>query len=412
MQRILHGRLPVQPSVYIAQVEVQGLRRVSPHLVLDLIDHPVPGHFSVERLQHLIHRIRATELFEQVSYRLGGTPGGERHLVLCVTEKPRHVVRMGLRYDTHSRAGILLNATLRSPTERHMLLLDLEAGTRTVVRAQHLLHLGARIGLHHAAQFMQREETLMDDRDRVVAWRLQNFSLTTSGAYELSPRLLCRIGLEHRYNRVMPTVAAEDVPSMAVYSLRLDGLLWYDSYDRVFFPRRGQHLFYQVGGSRRGWGSAAGRMEQNLDWRVAVPVNEHVTLVSELQFSSRTLTTPGMEEALRPLLETGASLGGPHTPLLETGQFVGLAQHEKTGRHMKAAMVGVQYEFRPGRFAVLRANGGNTFEAWRWDFTEESYEVGGGATFGTTTPLGPAAITIATSTRHVLVVDISLGNLF
>ena len=273
-------RAPATPtSLYISSVEVQGLKRVSPDLVLDLIPHQFPGRITRRALTRMIERIYATQLFERVTPRLASTPRGDDRLVIKVTEKARQVFRVGLRYDTDSHTSVLLNATLRSPKR------------------------------------------------------------------ELERRLS---GLEHRF-----------------------------------------------------------------DWRAAFPVNAHLSLISEWQFSASTALKPGaaVEETL-PLLEAEALLGGAHTPLLETGQFVGLAKHERRGKYVKALMVGAQYEFRPGYFAVLRANVGNTSDVWAWDFRGEGYVAGAGLTLGKVTALGPVQCTIATSNRHALLIEISLGQMF
>ena len=79
---------------------------------------------------------------------------------------------------------------------------------------------------------------------------------------------------------------------------------------------------------------------------------------------------------------------------------------------MKALMVGAQYEFRPGYFAVLRANVGNTSDVWAWDFRGERYVAGAGLTLGKVTALGPVQCTLATSNRHALLIEISLGQMF
>ncbi|NBC17225.1 MAG: hypothetical protein GVY18_07900 [Bacteroidetes bacterium] len=402
----------VSYSYYVASVEVQGLQRVSQHLVLEQFDRRIPGRFSLQTLQRVVDRLRATELFERVTYQLKRTSGGERHLVLRLTENARHLFRAGVRYDSHTHASILLNATLSSPKDRHKVLLDLEAGPRTVVQVQHLLYLGPYIGVHTRVRFRQKRETQKDMRQRVAEWRLRSLSFSTSVAYSLTDQILCRVGIEHRSHWAMSTVASEEMPLINDHSLRVSGMVWYDTYDRALFPRRGQHLFYRYSGSRRGWASQAGRIEQHFDWRVAVPLQSRLSLLGELQFSTSTVLTSEAESVLRPLLETGAVLGGAHGPLLETGQFVGLAQHEQVGRHMRAIMAGIQYEPARNTFAVLRLNVGNTFDAWTWTLDRESYVVGGGVTLGRVTFLGPAVLTVATSTEHTLLVDVSLGSLF
>lgn len=399
-------------SYYIASVEVQGLHHVSQHLVLEQLHRRVPGRFSLQALQRVVDRLRATDLFERVTYQLKRTSGGQRHLVLRLTEKARHVFRAGVRYDSYSHASILLNATLSSARNRHKVLLDLEAGTRTVAQVQHLLYLGPYIGVHNRVRFRQKTETHKDVRQRVAEWRLRSLSLATSVAYSLTNAILCRVGIEHRSHWAKPTVASEQMPFLEDHSLHVSGMVWYDTYDRALFPRRGQHLFYRYSGSRRGWASQAGRIEQHFDWRVAVPLQSRLSLLGELQFSTSTVLTSEAESMLRPLLEMGAVLGGAHGPLLETGQFVGLAQHERVGRHMRAIMAGLQYEPARNTFAMLRLNVGNTFDAWNWTLGRGRYVVGGGLTLGRVSFLGPAVLTVATSTEHTLLVDVSLGSLF
>lgn len=412
---------PTQPAlpekIWVVEVALRGLSEVDREMVSDALPSHLPAEISLREINRAIERVYATHLFEQVTYRLESVPGGKR-LALQLTEKPRRTIGAGFRYDSYSRLSVLLNATYRSARRRYpSLSFDAEIGNRMAFRAQHFRKLGHRVGLRSQASITQLTSTYRDGYDRPAELRFSTAS-ASSFLSRSHRNLLYGIGVEMRHRRIVPTMAPMDLKRSHETQLRFKSLIWYDNLDRAFFPRRGHHLFYESSSYRQYWKSRSSGIEHRFDWRAAAPLDSRLSLVTEVQFYSTTSLgrkdplLPESEKPYVPLLKIGALLGGNDTALLETGRFVGLARNEHSGKHMKALMAGVQTILRPDIYALLRVNVGHTFDRWTWNLGDAPYVFGAGVTVAKITNYGPISVTLGTSNRRPLLLDVNLGITF
>ena len=142
-------KIPRLDSLLIQDFAITGLRDVSRRLVLSELDLLLPIWVTAREIEKAMARIYSSQFFERVTYRLEPQDGGTK-LIIDVVEKNADAFRFGLRYDSSSKAALLLNTTFRNRAEHgSILLFDLRLGDQLQIDSQYFLHLGLgpRFGL-------------------------------------------------------------------------------------------------------------------------------------------------------------------------------------------------------------------------------------------------------------------------
>jgi NTE family protein len=406
----------VPTTLYIADVQVRGLKSVSESVALGAMRSSYPDSTTIPELGREIDRVHATMLFERVDYRVTPTDSGNR-LVLTVREKARKTISVGFRYDTYSRLSTVINVSLRSKKRlQPSFSVGFELGNHIGVDAEYLALDGRRTGVRAKARFTRVKTRRFREPGLPGEMWSNTGLLAVALTRDVYNKAQFSVGLEGLYQHVTPSINLSGVSAVSDAKGRVVAQFWYDNFDRSSFAWRGHNVWYRLSHeSIRKRGAGRG-LEQRFDWRGKIPVTRRTSLLTEVQFVSATsfdrssATNGRQDHPDAAVLAVGASLGGDNTPLLQTGRFVGLAPFELTGKHMKAAMLGYQFEPRSGYVAMFRANVGNTFDKWISALARGPYLVGAGLTVGRTTPVGPVSITLSSSTRHNLLVGIAIGH--
>jgi hypothetical protein len=144
-----------------------------------------------------------------------------------------------------------------------------------------------------------------------------------------------------------------------------------------------------------------------LDWHLRVPLHRTVSLFQTLYLG----TTP-VGDSPAPYLFTVGGMQHPFTWLGHPESFVGFQWQELTGPHVQTLGVGVQWQCYRVVYATARWNIGNAFQDWNTDVAWNAYEHGGGVTVGVNIPNLPVAFTMASSTRHDFLAQLTIGYWF
>ncbi len=161
----------------------------------------------------------------------------------------------------------------------------------------------------------------------------------------------------------------------------------------------------------RNFGSDATFRRHYADLKLALPLHRKLSLQTEVVLGS----TDGNGLPAHYMF----ILGGMDTPvmLLERERtrvsFVGLKSQELFGEHLQSFHIGLQYEFANNAYLVARANAGNTFDDWEWDFFEgDRYESGVGLTLGLDSLFGPFELTAMHGSKHDFSTYLNVGMKF
>ncbi|MDP2807478.1 MAG: patatin-like phospholipase family protein, partial [bacterium] len=134
-------------SIFIYNIEVEGLSQVSRKSVVSELDLKPNSWIQFQKLDMAIDKVYNTQFFERVSYRLEPSQGGVC-LRVKVVEKDHQILGLGLRYDSNTNAEILIGLNFRNLLGHSSLLAaDLRLGDSPELKLSEFIHPGLGPGL-------------------------------------------------------------------------------------------------------------------------------------------------------------------------------------------------------------------------------------------------------------------------
>ncbi|MCG3119379.1 MAG: Outer membrane protein assembly factor BamA [bacterium] len=386
-------------SIYIHAFTIHGLHDVSQRLVMAELGLTVPLWVTAAELENAINRVYRSQFFERVTYRLAPSAQGTQ-LLVDVIEKSTDVFRFGLRYDSSSKAALLLNTTFRNRAEHgSVLLFELKLGDQLQAEGHYFIHLGLRprLGFRGRANYSRSTIELYEQRQRIASLRLSATALEAFFGSIFSNALVSGFGIKGEIDQFAANIAPPALQTDDQKFFSLFGALWIDTLDRAVFPSRGHSVFYKSEAGYHQIGGGLKFVRHYLDWAGFFAVQARLSLLTRLQLGNahkRDLPLPYQ-----------FFLGGADS-------FVGLRPQELTGKNLQALQLGLQYEIAPRRFMLWRWNLGNTFDKWQLRFNRRRFVTGAGLTLGAPTLIGPLELTLMTGSRHRILANFNIGYKF
>lgn len=392
-------RIPRIDSLRIQDLAITGLRDVSRRLVLSELNLILPVWITAEGIDQAVARVYSSQFFERVTYRLEPQGAGTK-LTIEVVEKNADAFRFGLRYDSSSKAALLLNTTFRNRAEHgSILLFDLRLGDQLQIDGQYFLHLGLspRFGLRARGNYSRNTLEIYQQNRRIASLRHRSIFLETFFGSIFSNSTVAGLGVKKEFDRFSPEVAPPAFQTVQASFTSLFGLFWIDTLDRAVFPSRGHFLFIKSEAGYKKIGGAISFLQHYADWRGFFPVHPRFSILTRLQLGSAHKSDLPLNYQF--------FLGG-------VDSFVGLRPQELTGKSLQALQLGLQYEIMPHRFVLWRWNIGNTFEQWQVRYNRRRFITGAALTLGTLTIIGPVELTLMGGSRHSLLANFNIGYKF
>ncbi len=392
-------KIPHIDSLRIHDVAITGLRDVSRRLVLSELDLILPIWVTAAGIEKAMARIYSSQFFERVTYRLEPQGSGTK-LIIDVVEKNADAFRFGLRYDSSSKAALLLNTTFRNRAEHgSILLFDLRLGDQLQIDGQYFLHLGLspRFGLRARGNYSRNTLEIYQQNRRIASLRQRSIFLETFFGSIFSNSMVAGLGVKREFDHFSPEVAPPTFKTIKESFTSLFGLFWIDTLDRAVFPSRGHFVFIKSEAGYKNIGGNISFLQHYADWRSFFPVHTRLAILTRLQLGSAHKS--GLP------LNYQFFLGGADS-------FVGLRPQELTGKSLQALQLGLQYEIMPHRFVLWRWNIGNTFDQWQVRYNRRRFITGAGLTLGAPTIIGPVELTIMGGSRHSLLANFNIGYKF
>ncbi|MDQ7065006.1 MAG: patatin-like phospholipase family protein [candidate division KSB1 bacterium] len=403
-ERREHASIARIDSLYIVDVEMHGLRRVSKSLVQAQLGLHPPMWVTETMLRHSVDRIYSSQFFEHVFYRLKPGPRGTR-LILDIHEKSANLFHFSARYDNHVKSTILFNVTLRNLTGQSSILsVDIKLGGMTEVSAGIYLHGGLPypLGLKLHAGYVDSVLDRYQQSIRVARLRVRSLQATAAVGTYYSNRLLLELGLKHERGRLVVDIGAPEFAEPTSVLTGLFGQALLDTRNRKLFPSAGHVGLLQVEHFPRFLGSDVAFQRVYFDWQSFVPLSRHVTLLSRLTLGN--LIGGGRFPAYKRFTWGGLS------------EFAGMDADELFGRALHSLQFGLMFELwprvPPKKFLIVHWNVGNAFDRWNLPGPTTPYFKGFGITLGSLTPIAPVMMSLSHSRRHTLLFEVQLGYPF
>jgi NTE family protein len=369
--------------VEIAAVEISGITgdaRAYARRRMRMGEHGLvtPGDLSAA-----VQRVYATELFEQVSYRLEAR-GPDTVTIVTVEPRRQDHVGVGVRYDDTYDASLLFVVRLRnrlgfgSSSE-----LDVRLGEEKRVSVEHINVgiAGSRVAAGVGAAYSQTPLLLYDAGDRVGEARVDVAAVTIFGA--LLHDDAAAVGLEVKAEDAGERITVGGVRTLERRQYQSGAIVLRSStLDRAAFSTRGHMLSL-----RSAYFLGSREFAQHVGHALlALPLAERVTI------HARATVGAASPERFVPL-HYRFMLGGsyPTTLFPETHiAFAGLRPQEQSGAAVTRLGAAIQWEAQRRVFATLRVDVGRAGP--RLSADPDLYSVGVGAAVGSLTPVGPVEV--------------------
>lgn len=387
-------------SVNITNIDIEGLDKTTRNLVASRLDLEAPKKVTVDQLEKAINRVYSTGFYERVGYKLRDNAEGN-DLVVKVVEKKTDLLRFGFHYDSDIKAAAILNVTLRNIAWRGtMTTLDIVLGNAEHYNLSHYVMTDSRprFGMQFLLDHERTDMMTQTEYSPYTELRVRNSRAEIYAGTLYSTSFVGGGGVEFDYNTVdvrNPVIGQPVRTTESFYTI--NSAIAVETLDRSVYPSDGIlfNLLGQISDRKLGCRRTFRSIQSNFSGHL--PIKHDWTLSGG--YSVGAITGPEIPEG------SVFWLGG-------VDDFMGWNYRESWGHARQSIRMGLQWEFLPKRFLLLRGNAGNVFDKWQWKFDRKQYEAGWGVTGGWLTIAGPLELTIHGTGTHRTLYNFRFGYMF
>lgn len=248
---IIKPRVPVQDSIYIEQIRIDGLKNYTRSYVIGKLSFKPGSRITYDTFNSGISTLNATQNFNGISYCFDKGTRGEV-LSMKLAENPiNRYLKFGLHYDPLYKSAILINYTQKNLIRRNdVASVDVILGDNFRYNLDYYIDNGFYIsyGLHShysgfnrniSADYSVGELTGILGAESVNVdysdWTNQLYLQTI-----FAQRFLIGGGIEHQHITIKSETIQDIDPKFDDSDyISLYGYLKFDSYDSKFFPSEG-----------------------------------------------------------------------------------------------------------------------------------------------------------------------------
>ncbi len=399
---------PVVDRVYISNVTIEGLERISSKIVLEELDLPLPGEFYTSEVTASMYRLYGTGMFKRVSYDHDYTDQiGTLHIEL--EERKEQSLRFGLRFDQESGAVMLFNAHFKNVLSPGSdINFDFKVGEQLHAHARLFKHLGfARsVGFVGNVSYLERDRKVAVDGSSVrVPIDMQETRLEVGIGSVYGSTVYTTFGMSAEQSFLPSTGSLSNLNRTYTF-LTGFGRIWIDTFDRSWYPTKGYSLQVQANYSRS-MGKDDIHTRQLVSWSQRYLVGDDLSLFHDI--SSGYSTGANMPEFRH------FYAGGLHAPnFLWDGDinFGGLRPGQLSGPNMQAMEVGFQYQPFPKRYMIGTLGAIRMTDRYELPFNGVGFEYTARFGVAAETRFGPIELSVMGGTETPVLVALNAGYRF
>ena len=247
------------PSFYVKEVTINGLKHASREFFLQKLDLDFPAELTFDQLNQAVNKVKGTQVFLSIVYRLNPLPDGAVELQFDCAEQSANTLMAGLHYDYEYKTALLLNLSLKN-----FLLRDSKTGVELSIGANPAFSLS----FLHSPRFRPAGEKFYKsglspdwmfntDGYQFDAYNYSGNQRTTAYTfYSLSTglRLLSNpsinsvigVGVSGEYSAIRTRVGS-DIADMRSDHLYMICRFFYerDTYNEDYFPTKGYRYRFE-----------------------------------------------------------------------------------------------------------------------------------------------------------------------
>ena len=400
--RDIAGYMPVNhtfkllDSVLLKKIDINGLDRVSPKLLLGKLHLEENLMVTPEQIYNAINDAYSSLYFEKITYELEKIDGvlskEEVRLIINVKERKSGLLRVGLNYNTDFKSSIILNVTFRNLLlDGSKLSVNFGLGENPRFLVSYFKNDGWKPGFgldldvqnYDIFQFEgSRKISTIDYTDYSSRLYLQSI---VSNSYSFGG------GIEYERVILKPVISEKIEEKQSADFYNAYGFIHFDTYDDISYPTSGSRFITTYKFINNQSLSPAHFIKSRYDQ--VISAGNRLTFVTSIFGGIST---------------TDSSTSVYHFYLGGLNQFnrkgllpfAGLEFMQVTNRNIAACGLNIQYNIWKNNYITLRFNAGSA----SWDvfelFQKNSGIYGLGLTFGNNSIIGPIEITLMGSNMH------------
>lgn len=244
---------PIRKAVYepvqwvmIDQINFNGLDEKDKKWIMKRCDLKEKSFNSIKRIEEATSIIRANTNYSSVTYKLTGISGGEYNLNYTINKKQENRINIGIRFDSEEIAALLVNVQTTLNTKLPSYLsATARLGKRYGAKFSYGIEPSPLTTLSLAYQFQYNDIDYYQSGDHVFNSRfryhkgeisyynvwLRNVRFGIGACYEL-----------YDYGKFLYQDGFEGVNVNTEHFFNYFANLYYDTYDKAYFPRKGVRL--------------------------------------------------------------------------------------------------------------------------------------------------------------------------
>ncbi|MEX0686213.1 MAG: patatin-like phospholipase family protein [Balneolales bacterium] len=383
-------------SIYLNGVSFTNLQQLSDEQALAQMNLSSTGRVTLDEIEEGIARLYGLQLFNKVSYKMI-KQGNGYHMVVDAQENLRDLIRFGFRYDSWTRASLLLNTTFRNVITRNSVLrLNSRFGEQLELDLHYFNYFGYKPKLAAGLDIKFTRYSLDYYEENVRTANVNTDAL--AGEFFLgsmfSSLAMGGVGLRQEIFNPSTRIGPDRFVEGWSNFTSLFGRIWLESYDNSVFPSQGNSI--------------------NIHSEFSLPQIASVSF-SRHEFSLGSYYPLSPKWVFQNRIYGGHTFGPDlpfHHQLFLGGypDFPGYRLNELTGQSVASIRGSLRYEVVRNRYLMIGANAGNTYD--RFTFSLDGIKVGWDVTAATNSILGPVSITIMGSDLHPVLLEFNAGYRF
>ncbi len=400
-------------SVYINEIRIDGLEKVSKNIVLGNFQIITPSWITLKALEQGIDRIYGSQFFERVNYKFESSGNGAV-LVLRVKEQTKNFFRFSFNYDNNLKVGVLFNYTsLNIVGQGSRLLMDAKLGDSPagIITYNIRTSLRPNIGFGLKLGFNQFQVNYFNSQGILISnFTSQHYLADMEFTTSFSNSNLFAAGCEGEILNISPLYASQDTIKLNVNFISLYGRLNIDNLDRTIYPTDGDRFYAELKYVVRE-DNLSGNLFSPSFWRFMLTYNKINSITDKFSILSSVNAGFLSNNNVHPAYYF--YLGGMHPYETNIFYFSGLQFMEVSSSNVISLQLDLRFEPWTDKFITLKSNIATTSPTYNHIFALQKFYSGAGISGGIKTLIGPVDFTLSKGNiSHGFVSELHMGYLF
>tara|TARA_R100001143_G_scaffold63591_1_gene72987 strand:- start:9951 stop:12188 length:2238 start_codon:yes stop_codon:yes gene_type:complete len=394
------GKLP------ISQLNIEGNTIYDDEFIRNLLEFIPELSLSPEMIEDKINRLYSSQYIDLVTYRIIPNDDYFYSLNIKIHENIQDEFKVGLRYESPTKASILLGSSFHNLIHDGSLTrTEVRLGNRMQVKLDHAYYgpLESRFALLLSTEYQSEVIEWYNKRTRVSSFKNELIRLEMSGANYFSTNNMVALGIRKDFNTHTDVINSSGILATDSNYHALFLRFMRDRLNRKSYPSNGERLIIEGFYSDEIFFSPIKFLSSNFYYTGWYPINDVTSLNNTLMAG----------------YTTGRELPWDywHSPnryhnILGMVRFAGVNRYRLNSRNIQMASLGLQIEPIYHRFIGFDIYAGRFMENWNLDFSTGDIEYGISLTVGAQTILGPIKLIFSNSTVSNFNTELQIGYQF